>query len=484
VNRQPWINLLPAVAFVAWTPTLWGSAFAINELGTRAQGMGGAFTAIADDGSALFFNPAGIAFQKGWQFQMDNMAVIGQFRFIPSDPPPGQQIPEKGFHGSVKPKFIPVASMYMTKDLTKRWSFGFAGYSPFGLASNFTNFNDGDPPNTKYPGRFAGTRAKLLSLWMQPTFAFKLTENSAIAGGIAFVHTYIFLEQSILNPYDVDSPNQLSLDLARAVFPGQDPRLAYRSFARLLPEGRLRAAATANSPGFSLGWLHKVPDKKFQVGLMWRSAVVNHLRGKASFAFNRDGALLPFLPSDRGLDVLFPNQDIGGNFVTPGTFVAGVSTTAIPKTTLAFDARLQDFRRFVDFPINFTKNVDAKGRPTATEAEQRLNFNFRNSILLHAGMERQLNERTWIRAGYAYDRSPVVDESVGPLFPDNNRHNFTVGATRRVGSVEFSMFYQAMQMVNRTVNVPANRNDFTNGDYNNFVHLAGAGLRIVMGKPK
>ncbi len=41
-----------------------------------------------------------------------------------------------------------------------------------------------------------------------------------------------------------------------------------------------------------------------------------------------------------------------------------------------------------------------------------------------------------------------------------------------------------MQMVNRTVNVPANRNDFTNGDYNNFVHLAGAGLRIVMGKPK
>ena len=43
-------------------PRAWGSAFAINELGVRAQGMAGAFASIADDGSAIFFNPAGMAF--------------------------------------------------------------------------------------------------------------------------------------------------------------------------------------------------------------------------------------------------------------------------------------------------------------------------------------------------------------------------------------------------------------------------------------
>src|SRR4051812_2884344 len=30
-------------------------------VGVRASGMGGAFTAVADDGSAVFWNPAGLA---------------------------------------------------------------------------------------------------------------------------------------------------------------------------------------------------------------------------------------------------------------------------------------------------------------------------------------------------------------------------------------------------------------------------------------
>jgi len=51
---------------------------------SRAQGMGGAFTSIADDGSALYFNPAGIAFQKGLKLEMDMLAVVGLFRFTPS----------------------------------------------------------------------------------------------------------------------------------------------------------------------------------------------------------------------------------------------------------------------------------------------------------------------------------------------------------------------------------------------------------------
>ena len=43
-----------------------GSAFAdpyVNYPGTRARGMAGAFTAVADDGSAMWYNPAGLAFE-------------------------------------------------------------------------------------------------------------------------------------------------------------------------------------------------------------------------------------------------------------------------------------------------------------------------------------------------------------------------------------------------------------------------------------
>src|SRR6266545_4780173 len=101
-----------------------GAAFSIPELGARASGMGAAFTAVASDGSALFYNPAGIAFQPGFRFQMDSLVVNGQFRFIPSDVPAGTQVPEKGFDGYLHPRFVIVPNMYMTKTLTPKLTMG------------------------------------------------------------------------------------------------------------------------------------------------------------------------------------------------------------------------------------------------------------------------------------------------------------------------------------------------------------------------
>jgi hypothetical protein len=42
-----------------------GAAFLDNGLGVRAQGMAGAFAAVADDASAVFWNPAGLARARG-----------------------------------------------------------------------------------------------------------------------------------------------------------------------------------------------------------------------------------------------------------------------------------------------------------------------------------------------------------------------------------------------------------------------------------
>ena len=197
------------------------SAFSINELGARAMGMGGAFVSIADDGSALFYNPAGIAFQKGMRMEMDSLVVVGLFRFIPSATPPGTEVPRKGYNGSVSPKFIPVASLYMTKDLSPRWTFGFGLFSPFGLSANFTNFNDSDPIGTKFVGRFSGTRARLESFWFQPTMAYRLTESSSLALGLALVHTHLLIEQSILNP--LDDGTTFGELVASSIFPRHRP---------------------------------------------------------------------------------------------------------------------------------------------------------------------------------------------------------------------------------------------------------------------
>jgi len=84
--------------------------------------MGGAFAAIADDGSALFYNPAGIAFQKGTRIEMDGFLVKGEYHLIPATTPPGTVVPKGGYSGTVSPAIQILANMYMTKDLHGKWS--------------------------------------------------------------------------------------------------------------------------------------------------------------------------------------------------------------------------------------------------------------------------------------------------------------------------------------------------------------------------
>jgi len=471
---------LPVFFLVALDSTLIApraeaSAFSINEQSARAAGMGTAFTGLADDGSALFYNPAGIAFQPGTHLQMDLLAVVGLFRFFPSAPPPGQVVPANGFSGSVKPHFIPVGSMYLTKQLRPDWTFGFGLFVPFGLAANFTNFHDGDPALTKYPGRWAGTRVALQSYWFQPTIAHKFSDQHSIGLGVALVYSHLFLEQSILNP--LDDGLTFGREAANTVFPGVDKEQAAQAIARLLPEGRSRLAGDAKSPAFHAAYLYRNPRLKTNIGLDFRSAVVNHISGKASFAFGNDYTLKQFVGADL-LYKAFPNQDNKGLFTTPATYSIGVANSAFHDTTISVDFHFQDYQRFSSVPLNFSQ-TEQTNKDVRTPAEKRLIFDFRNSYHIAVGVEKPVTGRAMVvRAGYLFDRSPVVDKSVGPLFPDANRHSVTIGGTRVVKNSEFTFFYEAMFFVDRTVNVADNAIKGTNGLYSNFVHIFGLSMRI------
>ena len=58
-----------------------GAGFLIFEQGAKAMGMAGAFTAQADDPSALFHNAGGIAFQNKRDFYLGGTLVTGQADF-------------------------------------------------------------------------------------------------------------------------------------------------------------------------------------------------------------------------------------------------------------------------------------------------------------------------------------------------------------------------------------------------------------------
>jgi long-chain fatty acid transport protein len=458
-----------------------GSAFSVSELGARAAGMGNAFIATADDGSALFYNPAGIAFQPGTHLQMDNAVVVGLFRFTPSATPVGQVVPPNGYSQSIKPHFIPLAFLYATKQISPKITVGFGIFTPFGLSANSTNFHDSDPNLTKFVGRFAGTRVRLESYWFQPTIAYKLTDNLSIAVGPTFVHTHLELEESILNPLDPDGALSFGRTAAPTVLPGLPVNQAAAIIARLLPEGRSRIAGTSNAPAVSAGLLWKNTASKTNIGLMYRSSVVNHLSGKASFAFGDQPYALQQYVGSSFLPNAFPNQNITGSFPTPATYGIGFTNSKFWNTRFSVDVRMQDYKKFKNVPLDFPINKKLPGDANlGLDPEKILNFNFRESWNFGFGAERPINSTTTVRVGYHFDLSPVVPQSVGPLFPDSNRSSFTVGGTKKSGNREFTFFYEAMKFLDRQTNVPSNDYQWTNGDYHNFAHVAGLGLRFDM----
>jgi hypothetical protein len=72
----------------------------------------------------------------------------------------------------------------------------------------------------------------------------------------------------------------------------------------------------------------------------------------------------------------------------------------------------------------------------------------------------------------------VPDASVSPFFPDSDKHVLCLGVSRQQNNKEFSFFYQKTFQPDRTTDVAANANLFTNGTYKVSIHLIGFGLRF------
>jgi len=266
--------------------------------------------------------------------------------------------------------------------------------------------------------------------------------------------------------------------VASLILPGQDPALAAQSLGRLLPEGRARFAGTAVEPGMTAGWLYKHRKSKTNFGASWRSAVTYHVTGKASFAFTSPFPLQTFFTAIGAptFTALFPNQDIKASFTTPNTLNLGIANSSFKQTTFSFDFVFQNYRRFKEIPLNFSKT-----QGTATPPELDFFFNFHDTYFLRFGAERHLTKNTVVRAGYYYDHAAAPDATVGPFFPDNSKSVLTVGASRQMGNKEVTFFYQGAFQQDRNINVAANANNFTNGTYKVFINLIGFGLRFNKG---
>jgi long-chain fatty acid transport protein len=165
------MTLLPAPAFAA--------GFQILEHGTAATGMVGAFTGKADDVSAIFFNPAGLADQTGLQVYVGGMLITGA--------PSAEMVPGGGAVGAqVEPQ--PLPTIYTSYHLPHDVTVGAGLFSQFGLSVEWPS---------DWAGRFLVTQAQLRTVTINPTASWRPKPWFAVGGGLDFTPASVKLERSL-----------------------------------------------------------------------------------------------------------------------------------------------------------------------------------------------------------------------------------------------------------------------------------------------
>ncbi len=148
-----------------------GGGFQLNEHGARAMAQGGAWAARAYDGSAIFFNPAGLASQRGMHVYLGTTLIAPSATFY--GPTPGTTKNEM-----VSQVFTPI-NVYGTYELSEGLVVGLGIYNPYGLGSEW---------EAGWSGSLITEKVDLMTFYISPTVAYQVTDEISVGVGVNIVY--------------------------------------------------------------------------------------------------------------------------------------------------------------------------------------------------------------------------------------------------------------------------------------------------------
>jgi long-chain fatty acid transport protein len=246
-----------------------------NVVGARAIGLGGAFTAIADDPTAVWHNPAGTAMYG------DNVAYIGaELVFLNRTYTPDAQSPlgqagvTKTLTENTAPTFIPdigVTTRFgFGKSAPTRFAFSLGAYDAYGGS---ISYRSSDLKN-------AGLQStQILDFELTPTLAYQVTDALSVGAGL---------------------------------------RIGINSFSVADNESVFSASLSGNGVGIGgvLGVMVR-PHKMVQLGATYRSPLSASVSGNGPVTIGPTGPNNPATQQDFGVHVDWPQSASLGVAVFP-----------------------------------------------------------------------------------------------------------------------------------------------------------------------
>jgi long-chain fatty acid transport protein len=424
-------NCLPLVVgsvflFGPEKPAL-AAGFALRE--QSATNLGNAFagaTAGAEDISFMFFNPASLARHSGNQVVAVGSYLIPRISFETAEARTALGTPITGGTGggdATPDVFIPAT--YTLWDVHPDWKVGMGLNVPFGLETKY---------DAAWAGRYHAVRSRLRTITATPTVAWRVTDFLSLGAGLQIKYADAILTNAI----DFGTIGTL------AGIPGAAPAQQ---------DGFADLRADDVGVGYTLGVLVE-PFPGTRIGVGYRSKVALDFTGDGRFDLDPAG-IGATLSSATGA---FTNTGLNVDVTTPESLSIGVYQDINEKWSVMGELAWTGWSRFNELRIRF----DNPAQPDSVTEHD-----WRNTVFVAAGATFRPSDKWQLRAGIAFDQSPVPDRTRTPRIPDNDRFWVSFGAAYApTANLEFSFGYTHIFVSDSTSRLEATApGNFARGDF-------------------
>ncbi len=372
----------------AATPAL-ASGYGLREHSVDSMGMAYAGAAASDnDASYLAYNPASLAGVENTDLSLGVTLIFphsdGSYPTAltsAATPAGGDGHPTHYVNDCWVPAFG------LRHRINDQWAVGVTVNIPWGL-------------KTEYPldwaGRFYAGKTRLAVATVTPMVSYQVTPKISLGVGVMAQYAKGTLSNAIdfgligmLNSFGT-TPGTLD---GKAVIKGADD--------------------------WSWGWVAGVmihPNDRVTLGVSYRSRVHHTVEGPIHFTWDEGGVAAGI----NGALGLFADTHVAVNLTTPDVIAAGLRFEVNDQWTALLGADWTNWSVFKELRVRMANPVQPDDVTTA---------NWEDSWFVSAGLEYAVDEAWTLRAGVAYDDTPVPDETRSPRIPDNGRFWLAAGAT-------------------------------------------------------
>ncbi|RON26900.1 OmpP1/FadL family transporter [Pseudomonas lini] len=364
-----WIKFTSAMALLSASSIAGANGIGVNEQSASSAGTAYAGrSSSALDASTIYGNPAGLTKLKRSEIS-GGAAVVS----VSNDISDAQSSASGTNEGDSVPLVV-VPFAYMSTPLDDRFSMGLGLYAPSGLINDYEG---------SFQGRYHGSYSTTKEITLQPTIAYRINDYVSIGGG------------PTINRFNAKLQNYLATG---ALNNGQDTLVTIKGDDTAL--------------GYNVGVLFDLSDAT-RWGITYHSKVSYELEGHTEVTGSP--SVIPLDGKyDNTIDLTMPESvdtSITHRFNNRWTGYLGATWT-----------RWSRIQKVEAVNSGLSPLGQAAGLGRVTEE-----MNWRDTWSTAVGASWQLNQQWLLRAGYAYDPSPIRNADRSVRVPVGNRQAVTLG---------------------------------------------------------